>query len=417
MRGFIRAIAKHPALYTISAYLIEIIFFVRFGASHGRFTNQGAFAGFMFLVMVLLCLPLLIIFTPSIVRNWDAEEEAARKREEERRKSKEQIRYRESVKQANDDDAVKFYRDCAAERILDMEKESDQERLMLYAKRNHIEGTKDELVASFQKGKEIATGVDREEKIKKLREEEKALEKENRAYLGYSGRDKLIQICKDEIQNNESLISECRGIIEQIQSGGSTLYQKEHSWATAGGIASGIGGPVVGLAAAIDTQQKNASIRASNETLINVISNSVDPYYKKIVDAKEKIGKWQTILDKAEKCLVETNSSKNYLQYLDIEVREKKLSETGAGRIKLNIRQKNAFNIFGDANAVVDGSIKVLLKKNGETVGEGMYVFPYCGSGRKYGEFPEVVCYGSRIPSAFDVEFVANNLWGLEKLE
>ena len=407
MKEFFRALSKHPFLYGMLFASLWIIVCMEF-----RGMSDAIAAIMAIMVFVFAFLPFVSGF---IADSMEKKEQESYERNEREKKYAEEVRYRTSVRQAKDDDAVKFYRDCVAEKILDMEKESDQERLMLYVRRNYIEGSKEELIAAFQKGKDIASGVDREARIKQLREEENNIKSKNRAYLGYSGRDKLISMCKDEIRNNEQLISECKKAIDQIENGGSTFYQKEHSWATAGGVASGLGGPVVGLATAVETQQKNASIRAGNKQLIDVISNSVGPYYSKIVNAKDNIINWQKRLDTAERCLVETDNSTDYMQYLEITVKDKKLSETGAGRVKLNIKQKEKFYIFGDTDAVVDGSIKVILKKNGVNVGEGIYVFPYCGS--KYSESPEVVCTGNKIPSDYNVEFSANNLWGIEKVD
>lgn len=314
--------------------------------------------------------------------------------------------------------AEEFYRNCVSAGIQDVISSSNVERLTLYAKREQIEGSRDELIAAYKKGEGIANKADREVRIQNIRENEEKKRQESTRYLKYAGREKLIRILKDYIEEEEAIIIECEKQISGIKKGGSTLFQKEHDWAVAGGIATGIAGGAAGLATAIDTQQRNAGIRQNNQAVAGLIYDSISQVNKKKLRAKKNKEKWERLLEKAEVCLIEDRNDKDYLKYVDIVVEEREFSVTGNAIITIVIKPNKPFTIFDDVPAVVDGSIKVCLTSNGKIVGTGYYVFPFYGSGTRSSSYSEkIVCSGDNIPDFFDVRIEANHLWGLEKLD
>ena len=79
----------------------------------------------------------------------------------------------------------------------------------------------------------------------------------------------------------------------------SSAYQeKEVNWAVVGGLASGLGGPVAGVSAAVDTMMKNAEIRKENERnqqYVNKLANDSTAQFK---DALSLSADWLKDMEK-----------------------------------------------------------------------------------------------------------------------
>lgn len=371
---------------------------------------------YLFSIPIITVGVILIIL--GIIKKRKEKEAIREAREIEEKRLEEEKRKRKSIKDGDEALALQFYRNCVSEGINNVQTESNIERLKLYIKRKSIEGTIDELIAAYKKGEKVAKIEDAGARIKQLLEKEEKIDHENRQYLNYSGRDKLIKILKDHIREEEAVIAGCEKQTDSIRNGGSSLIQKEHDWAVAGGIANGIAGPAAGVVTALDVQRRNAGIRQSNAEVANLMLDSMGQVNKNKIRARDNKEKWERLLKKAEACLVEDNDKRDYMNYLDISVEAKELSETGNAIVTIRIQQKRPLYIFGDVPAVVDGSIKVCLSSNGKTVGEGYYVFPFYGSGSRGGAYlKKIICKGNDIPQYFSASVIANNLWGLEKID
>ena len=344
------------------------------------------------------------------VRKYDERDRAAA----ERAAREDYYRYKKELCRGRKEDAEKFYRACVTEGISDISKESGKQRLFLYAQREGIQGTNSQLIDAYLLGMDVAAGSDKAERIRKLRQEEAEIKDKNRQYLNERGRNKRIRICRDKIAEQERIINACELERSGNAAGASTMMQKEKSWGTAGGIASGIAGPAAGIVAAAGTQQQNMKIREYNQAVAG-LAFMMD---KQIADreyvAKKEKESWEERLKKVETALVEMLDESELMKYLDISFIEQSLSETGAGRVRLSISYKMPLLIYEDAEAVVDGSIKVLLKDGEKTVGEGLLVFPFEGAGGVFRT--EVVCEPKEtIPESFTVSFMPNALWAIEK--
>ena len=347
---------------------------------------------------------------PARVRKLDERDRAAAERAE----REEYARYKRELCCGGKADAEKFYRACVTEGISDISKESGKQRLFLYAKREGIQGTNSQLIDAYLLGMDVATGSDKAERIRKQRQEEAEIKEKNRQYLNERGRNKRIRICRDKIAEQERIINACELERSGKAAGASSLMQKEKSWGTAGGIASGIAGPAAGIVAAASTQQQNMQIREYNQAVAGLAFMMDKQLADREYDAKKEKERWEEKLKKVETALVEMLDECELMKYLDISVKKQSLSETGAGRVCLSISYKKPLLIYEDAEAVVDGSIKVLLKDGEKTVGEGLLVFPFEGAGGV--SWTDVVCEPKEtIPESFTVSFMPNVLWAIEK--
>lgn len=86
-------------------------------------------------------------------------------------------------------------------------------------------------------------------------------------------------------------------------------HEKEGDWAIMGGLAQGIGGIGAGIAAAADTQIKNAEIRQRNArrdaqaSQLNNIANQVSATRLGLIDINDALSDWQVSVDEDTKSL------------------------------------------------------------------------------------------------------------------
>lgn len=336
------------------------------------------------------------------------------KAKQEEKEKKEEDQYHRSVRTGADKYVEQFYRDCSADGITDANRASDIEKMLLFAQRIGIEGSRQELISAFQKGQKIAENTAAEQKMAKLRGEENQILKDNTQYISYYGREKRIQICKDCIRLCDEVIEQCERQDKQITKGGNALYQNKGDWAVAGGIASGLAGPVAGLAAALNVQQNNLAIDASNKAVASMMFAMGGQVFKTKNAAKEKKEFWEKRLAKAQQSLVEDLPVDDLYNALNIELVKKERSETGAARIQARVSQRKPIKVFKDVDAVVDGSLSVEVRKKKEVLGKGTITFPYEGAGRSF--IVDVVCKGTiPDPDQFTIRFKPNKLWAIER--
>ena len=360
----------------------------------------------------------------GFIKTKDSREKAKAEQAKKDHEEQELRRYQASVRTGDIWAVQRFYNECVKEGIKDVNKESNRARLELYAQNKEIEGTKEELVAAFRKGQAAVTQLDTTSRINKLRMEEKTISDENRRYISQHGREKRIAICQDMIRECERKIAECESQFKKINSAASDVYngykQKEGDWAVLGGMATGIAGGAAGVATAIDVQQRNAEKRAYNQQLGSAVgqlaANSLMQISKEKINAENEKKTWEQNLERAKRALFEDLPSDTLMSCLDLRVDQKKKSETGAIRLKVNVKQNKGVFIYGDASAVVDGSIQVLIVADDKTVAKGIITFPYSGSST-YGKDFDIICNNSAdVPNTYSVRFEPNNIWAIEEL-
>lgn len=93
--------------------------------------------------------------------------------------------------------------------------------------------------------------------------------------------------------------------METIVRGTYALQQNEKDWAVHGGIASGIAGPIAGIATAMNVQNENAQIRAYNEQ----VRKMSQPAFNNVMDRRGKILVRISDIDKEIESLVGKSSN------------------------------------------------------------------------------------------------------------
>ena len=363
-------------------------------------------------------------FIGLMAYNQSKTDENYQKNKQEFIQNRETKKYQKHVSKGDPQQTERFYRECVREGIRDLRRPADKARLELYAKNHGIQGSTEDLMAAFEKGKEEAAKSDRaakeaahKERIQQLREEEKQISNANRAFANCFGQDKPIKMCEAEIARCDQRLQELENAYNSVISGASAFMQKKGDWAIAGGIANGLAGPAAGVATAIDVMQKNAEIDKNNQAVTNLSFGMQSQIVSQQIAVKEEKARWLSRLEKAKTRLVQELPQDQLMSLLSCRVTEKKISETGAIRLKVSVEQTKPLRIYEDVKAVVDGSIQVLVydgKEKNRNCAKGMICLPLEGC---VPFTQEVICKGDASVSSIDkckFDFKANKLWGVE---
>lgn len=330
----------------------------------------------------------------------------------ERRKEEKKSEYKYSVRTGQEESVKKFYKACLSQGIRDMSREADKERIVLFAKNTNIPGTQNELISAFNKGKELVDSAKQQAEMDKLKNEEAKIKQDNMGYISYVGREKRIKICKDCISVCDMAIEQIKKEMNGSNRTASSLMQKKGDWAIAGGIANGLAGPAAGLVTALGVQERNATIDSNNAAITSAAVAMNLNLLEKQVKVEEEREKWEKKLSKAQQSLYKELPKEQLFEALTVEVKEKKTSATGKGRVTISVSQKTPITIFEDVRAVIDGSLTIYVISGGHVVGQGMIAFPYEGTEHSFTR--TVICEGN-IPSEYDVMVKPNMLWAIER--
>lgn len=305
-----------------------------------------------------------------------------------------------------------------AEEILE-ECRIPQQYFEQYTNRNTIERYFSEMWERKQEEKQKAN----EQKLSQLRVSEATLEEECVRYADYIGKDKSIRYCEYQISECKSILFLCAQQTNNVKQGAETTYaygkQKESSWAVHGGIASGIAGGAAGVATAIEVERKNAEIRQQNAQLAQSVAHmtiaQMDRIWEKENAAEESLKKWEEKLEKAKVLLTQSLDENELLAQLNPSIKSITVSETGAINLKVTVLPAQNLFIYDDIAATIDGSIKAIIKADGQPVGTAICTLPF--SGVSYKSVVDGICLQpTKRSETYQVEFVPNHLWAAEKM-
>ena len=363
-------------------------------------------------------------FLSLLAYNQSKIDENYQKNKQENIEKRETKKYQKLVSTGDPQQTERFYRECVKKGIRDLSRPADMARLELYAKNQGIQGSLADLMVAYEKGKQeaatserVAKNAAREERIKKLQEEEKQISNANHAFADCFGQDKPIKMCEAKIADCDQRLRELEKASDSVCSGASAFMQNKGDWAIAGGIANGLAGPAAGVTTAIDVMQKNAEIDKNNQAVASLSLGMLSQIVNQKLAVEKEKARWVSRLETARTHLVQELPQDQLMGLLSCQVTDKKISETGAIRLKVKVEQVQPLWIFEDVKARVDGSIQVLVydgKENNRTCAKGMICLPLEGS------VPfkrEVICKGDAPVSSLDqcrIEFKENKLWGME---
>lgn len=306
-----------------------------------------------------------------------------------------------------------FFKECKKNGISDLNSQVNRQKAELIAQKYEFKyDSIDQLFSEtleVHKQNEIAK---QKAELDALVAEERRTLQELTRYSSLTGRDKRIQMLADRA--NEYL-AKINGTVKGTDAIMRASQQKEHSWATHGGLAAGLGGPIAGAAVAMDIQAKNAKIRAENEARMNALTPLILASMDVESEYRERVKNLEASIKKAEVKLVADTPKEEVLSYLSIGVKNVNFSKTGAFAIDVEMSMVKEVKIFENLDAVVDGTVAAHLYQNDAYVGTALLVLPAFGVGTKVETVSGIALCPSRADLPYEVRFTAHNLWLMEK--
>lgn len=307
----------------------------------------------------------------------------------------------------------RFFIECVLSRSNDFSKVKNIEKTKLLADKYNLSYPNgiESLYQKAYKSHMVISNSLNEDKINKIKAEEKIIYNKLTSYSSYRGREKrvaMLEARKKELLHKAKLLDEGKNILYR------SSQQKELDWAVFGGVASGIAGPGAGVMAAIHTQETNATIRLENEARRQTIM----PAYMFVSDSayknRENAEKIQEEIDATATKLVLEPGAESVFEMLQINDYTVEVTSTGAYIVKAKISLKENVYIYDDVAAVVDGSIIGTIYENGTEIGKVTFVLPLYGVSRQT-EIVAIGLSGATKDKEHTVNFSANNLWLMEK--
>ena len=315
------------------------------------------------------------------------------------------------VQSSQKDRILAFYDECIQNQIYSLDSQKDIERAKLFAEKRKIPFT--DISRIYQQGKEIRNQKTEDANIsladqRKREEQEKRDELEK--YAGFTGRDKLIAMLTD--QRNAELAA-----AGTIRNGSNALYnstqQKEKSWAVHGGVASALAGTGAGIAAAMDIQNKNAAIRAQNAANLQSAQPALNLMYKAAGDRQKRAEAINREIEAAKTKLVSDDSPETCMSHIAFSDTKVEVSETGTCTVTTVAGMTSPMTIFGDVEAVVDGTVTARIYDGDSEIGKALLVLPCYGlKGNATLTGMSLFC-GSK-NKEYTVQFEPYKLWAIE---
>lgn len=284
--------------------------------------------------------------------------------------------------------AEKFYDECVQNKIADLSRDADRQRLQLLVESKpelKLPGVSPETL--FQAGKERKEQAERAEQEKKWadeRDRELKREAEEKKLAEMPPRAKRIyqleQIAKASRERVKVMLDASAAVGALSQS----LQTKEKDPSISAGIASGIGGVVPAAMTASRIQRENQEIRARNAAVDaqfdSIRAAAADAWLNASVEASD----WEKKAEAAKLKLTDDSRPAGELfAALTLGQPRTEQTKTGAVIVSLTARNEQSYEVSG-TRAVVDGAILAdLCRENGEVAGLAHLCLPVEGLGAK----------------------------------
>lgn len=308
---------------------------------------------------------------------------------------------------------VAFYDECVQAGIRECESPRDIQKAQLLADRKGLKYPNG-IAALYEEARNAKLG-DAEDKKRKemeeLREQERAKHAHLTSYADQTGRNKRIRMLSDQrtlkLAEAERMKQGSLALVQSSQ-------QKEHDWATHGGIASGIAGPAAGVATALDIQAKNAQIRAQNAANLKAMSPIIGAAFDVEMAARKEAERLAAEIERTKVKLVAEPPAAEVLSHLRFRETKTEVSKTGAVTVTTTV-VGSGITVFDSEKAVADGTIIAKIYQNGRFIGVAQMVLPVYGVGNHDVKLEGICLKGAEQGVPCTVEFAATNLWAMEE--
>lgn len=247
------------------------------------------------------------------------------------------------------------------------------------------------------------------------KEEERELYSSWMQYARYHGREKRIVMLKDARKKALKEAEDARMTNMVLRS---MVTKSESNWAIAGGMVSGVAGPIAGALTAIDTEAKNILIREQNQANLKAMAPMLYSYSGSASAHEAQAKRIAEMIEDAKTKLISKDTPKDCLKHLKFSDIEISVSETGTCFVKVKASAPKAITIFGDTTAVVDGEIIASIYDKDKKLGSATMVLPTMGiPGKSSVDLVGIClfCGGNAKAKSYNLKFSADNLWLMEQ--
>ena len=366
------------------------------------FMLAGFFSETIYFVLLALLVPGVLIFLWAAITS--NKKISAIEKEKANKEAKEA-----AERQAKE----QFYLECVKNGIEDFSSPKNRQRGQLLAEKYNLPNDKtfEEL---YKEGQELNNRTNEQARQKKLNEmrqnERKEFDKLNR-YANLQGKDKRIAMLSDKANALLEKAGAQKDSANYLMSAG---VQKESSWATLGGAASGIAGPAAGVATAMDVQRKNAEIRQSNQAYLNGALPGIMGLSSRAEENIDRANRIDREIENFKLKLMSDEPADELMKNVTFVGTKVYVSETGAVTVSTKASLDPNFMIFGDVPAVVDGTICADVYDGSRCCASVNLVLPLYGIGQNV-RLKGMSLDGGEPGKEYSVKFSATNLCALEK--
>lgn len=318
------------------------------------------------------------------------------------------------------DKNMKFYNECKSVGIKELNSEYNMQKATLVAQKMNIKDINDALLKQmFEKGESMVTSdakaaaeASSDNALNAKRVQELNELAENLKFYGLNGIEKRKEMLRALMRKADKNRKEAEMMASMASR---TMLQKEHDWATHGGIASGIAGPAAGIATALDIQAKNAVIREQNAKMMPYVAMVSSSYSNTASGYREEYNRYAADLRACNTKLVSTDSKEEVMKNIIIKDAKYTVSTTGAVTVEATFNIDPNYRIFESTKPTIDGCVACRLMQGNECKGSAYFVFPVEGiiNNTKL----KAICTKTVEPGAeYTLVFEPDAVWAMEKL-
>lgn len=311
---------------------------------------------------------------------------------------------------------IEFLEKCHKEGIWKLTTEKEIQKATLIAESLKLDSS--DIKKLFEEARNLsqkAAEANAKSALEDKRKEERDLYYSLIQYSSYHGREKRIAMLTDA---REQALKAAKDAIETNRMLMRMVTKSESNWAVAGGMVSGVAGPIAGALTAIDTEAKNIQIRAQNQENLKAMAPILYSFSDNAESHGAQAKRIAEMIENTKTKLVDKTSSTDCLKHLRFSDVEITVSKTGTCFVKAKASAPNNIFIFGDVKAVVDGTITASIYDKDKMLGNATMVLPAMGiPGKSSVELKGVClfCGGNIQDKSYNIKFSADNLWLMEQ--
>lgn len=318
------------------------------------------------------------------------------------------------------DKNMKFYQECHSNNIKDLDSDYNMQKAIKIAEKQNIKDFDETMLREmYSKGKEMTdhdanarADANAANSLNGKRIEELNVLAENLKYYGHHGINKRQVMLRDLMKAADKKRKDAEMMANMASR---TMLQKEHDWATHGGIASGIAGPAAGVATALDIQAKNAKIREQNAQMMPYVAMVTSNYSKTAQGYQAEYSRYASDLQATNTKLVASDSKEEVMENIVIKDANYNVSKTGAVTVTAKFSINSNYRIFKNTKPTIDGYVACRLMKDGVCAGSAYFVFPVEGIITPI--TLTAICTKTTDPNAsYELVFEPDDVWAMEKL-